>query len=1429
MSNILTPTGYRPIADIAVGDEVCAFDVVTGAPIVNTVLAKELYTPARFARVEEEVVLVPAENSNYGEAEPELVESIEQRVVTSPMLFYTLNGQYTLFADQSVWKDIAGVANVTHASLLQVGDTVYDEADQPLVITSIAVSTGSEWYRLEISGDHSYVSDGLTLHNASRFWVGGTGSWDASTTTNWSTGTGGAGGASAPTSVDDATFDSASNATAYTVTTNAGAVCANLTMGAPASGKVTWAGSGTLSLWGNLNLSGGTAGITRSYTGGITFSSTATGKTITSNGVTFGGSFTVQGVGGGWQLQDGLTLSNLPITISAGAFDFNGQTCTLGQIVSNTGSATTRSIALGAANITLNSASSVVALVAPGGLLTFNCGTSTLTCTSSTGQVFTGGGNTFYNVTVTGMQTGNSCLMMGANTFNNLTFSNPVSTQPLVTTDSSITVTGTFTATGNTAVNRTRFTSSVVGATRTITAAAVSLTDVDFQDITGAGAATWSGTRLGDMGGNSGITLATAVPKFWVGGTGNTNDPTNHWATSSGGSPGVNNYPLPQDDVTFDASSNATAYTVTFGSIVQCANFSISAPGTSGTVTWAGSSALWVGGNFTLLSGMTRTYTGAITFGARATGKTIDTKAVTLTSATTWDGPGGAWSLSDVWNVGSPALTLNNGTLTTNSKTVTCGSFFSTTTTGTRALDMSGSTIAVGGAGTWSVTGSLSLTVDTSSTITDSAVSPLFNGGGLTYNDVSFTSSALTTPSVSNPNTYRNLSFTGWASASTNILFFSGNQTVTGTLTIPAGTAAAQHPLIKSDVAGTTRTLTVAAISALTDLDFSDITAAGASGTWSGTRLGDAGGNSNITFATPKTVYYVGNTANWNGTVWATSSGGAGAANNFPLPQDTSIFDANSFSANSQTVTMSAVHRIGAVDWSAITKTGITWAMTSGPTIFGDVVLKSTLTLSGAAQTFAKRSTQNLTSAGVSYTGTVTFQNVGGGISFQDNFTTIGSSTLQWGTMDLNGKVYTALALTMNVANVRGIKDSIGGGKISTTISTTANAFQATNATNLTIDRTNPWTIEVGGNTTNTRTFVGPTTGTASFPAVTFTNTTPNGRLNFSGTGSTFKSLAYTGGAAQTFGFTAGTTTNIEDTNGMAVGTSGNLLSIVSITAGTQATLNKVGGGAVQVDYANITDINATPPQSFYAPPATSTLVSNDTGWAISPNHPATGALAALAATIAGTAARGTVSVTHAATAALTAQAPAVAGSAQRTRQHLTTASLVGPGAALAGSSARAHLHPTSGALTALAATVAGLSHRTRDHLSTASLTGPGAALAGAASKFHGHVGSGALVAAAGALAASAHRTRVHPSVAALVGPGAALAAAAHHKAIHHVTAVLAGPGAVLAGSAVLVSIFSGAATPWHAVPRPAGWAAEMRDTVWVAAPRTVTWAATRV
>ncbi len=46
---------------------------------------------------------------------------------------------------------------------------------------------------------------------ADRYWVGGTGTWNSTSTTNWSASSGGASGASVPTAADNVFFDAGSD------------------------------------------------------------------------------------------------------------------------------------------------------------------------------------------------------------------------------------------------------------------------------------------------------------------------------------------------------------------------------------------------------------------------------------------------------------------------------------------------------------------------------------------------------------------------------------------------------------------------------------------------------------------------------------------------------------------------------------------------------------------------------------------------------------------------------------------------------------------------------------------------------------------------------------------------------------------------------------------------------------------------------------------------------------------------------------------------------------------------------------------------------------------------------------------------------------------------------------------------------------------
>ncbi len=190
---ILTPTGYCDIADLVVGDEVSAFDIATGAPIVNTIEKIEWVDEAEWRRWHD-----------------------DGRETIPLFRFIRVNDRWTLNSEQSIWIEYASSSDgavATHAKHLRIGDIIYDDKDRRIVVLGITELEADGWWRFDISGDHSYICDGLTLHNASRFWFNGTGTWDSSTTTQWGSASNGVGApASAPGSADTVTFDASSGA-----------------------------------------------------------------------------------------------------------------------------------------------------------------------------------------------------------------------------------------------------------------------------------------------------------------------------------------------------------------------------------------------------------------------------------------------------------------------------------------------------------------------------------------------------------------------------------------------------------------------------------------------------------------------------------------------------------------------------------------------------------------------------------------------------------------------------------------------------------------------------------------------------------------------------------------------------------------------------------------------------------------------------------------------------------------------------------------------------------------------------------------------------------------------------------------------------------------------------------------------------------------
>ncbi len=113
---------------------------------------------------------------------------------------------------------------------------------------------------------------------AEKYWVGGAGTWDNSTTTNWSNSNGGAGGAAVPSATDNANFTTSSGN--GTVTIAATAACANLVVNWTAVKTNIFSLSGNFSPAGNITINGNST-INRIF---IQSSVVGTQRTITNLG-----------------------------------------------------------------------------------------------------------------------------------------------------------------------------------------------------------------------------------------------------------------------------------------------------------------------------------------------------------------------------------------------------------------------------------------------------------------------------------------------------------------------------------------------------------------------------------------------------------------------------------------------------------------------------------------------------------------------------------------------------------------------------------------------------------------------------------------------------------------------------------------------------------------------------------------------------------------------------------------------------------------------------------------------------------------------------------------------------------------------------------------------------------------------------------------
>jgi hypothetical protein len=674
-----------------------------------------------------------------------------------------------------------------------------------------------------------------------RYWVGGTASWDGTAGTKWSTSSGGAGGASVPTSADDVFFSVLSTGTCTIATGNTGAKSINCTgfLG-------TIAGSAAITVSGSVTLS---ATMTYTHSGTITFNADAT---ITTAGKTFS-LVTVNGSGITVQLADALTIGGTgALTVTQGTFTTNNFNVSGSAINSN--NSNTRTINLGSSTVSL-SGTSVPWSFNSTTNLTFNAGTSQINLSGVDASLNVAAtGLTFYNVSITTASIRNPNIN-GANTFNNLSLAGRSSVGIAnVSISADQTINGTLTlSAGSNSTCRTFVRSNGIGTNRTLTCNAVAtLQDIDFRDITIAGsAAPVSGTRLGDCKGNSGITFDSAKTVYWVD-AGSSSWSQLRWSQTAGGTPLITDFPLAQDIAIFPSNFPSSGQTITVNAAYNIGTIDMSARTTNTMTLATGSQTPFIYGNWINGTGTTLTGTGTLTFAGRGS-QTITSAGRTFTQPINIESPSGTVQLGDAYNA-SNTITLTQGTFSAVTYNVTCTRFISNLNE-TRTLNM--------GSGLWTLTGTgtgvgspweLGLTVTNLTLNKDSAdilfsdtsaAARQFRGVGQSYNKLTIGGATGTsTLTISGANTFTELAST--KTVAHTISFATTGFTInTWSVTGSAGNVVT----VNSTTTGTRRTFTLTNVTSGIDyLAVQDIGVTDANRFYVGANSTDGGNNSNVIF-----------------------------------------------------------------------------------------------------------------------------------------------------------------------------------------------------------------------------------------------------------------------------------------------------------------------------------------------------------------------------------------------------------------------------------------------------------------------------------------------------------------------------------------------------------------------------------------------------
>lgn len=351
------------------------------------------------------------------------------------------------------------------------------------------------------------VSSGTTY-----YWVGGTGTWDGTTTTNWSLSSGGAGGAGVPNQTDSVVFDANSNTGTnnFTVTLGTGATCFNLnTTGVDPITAMTVAGTANLSFTGlTFTL---TNKVAWTNTGVIGFYTGSGEITFTTGGISIASDISIQTGFADVNLSGNLTLTGTKgLDIVSGNFITGANAVSLSyfNLTGSNANYPSKGLDLGTSSWTVSGAGSGAWDCSNSANFSLFGSLATINMTSASAKTFNGGGFLWSSL----VQAGSGALTIAGNGGTIISISNSV--QPTtITFTSGFTIAVTNFLVSGTAGNLVTINSTVAGSAAILskTSGTVSCNYLSLKDSTATGGAAWyAGANSTNVSGNTGWLFSNA-------------------------------------------------------------------------------------------------------------------------------------------------------------------------------------------------------------------------------------------------------------------------------------------------------------------------------------------------------------------------------------------------------------------------------------------------------------------------------------------------------------------------------------------------------------------------------------------------------------------------------------------------------------------------------------------------------------------------------------------------------------------------------------------------------------------------------------------------------------------------------------------------------------------------------------------------------